>query len=636
MKKKGVRVLKAVLFVAIFVVILTGVSRVLVSHDDTRNYQWIAGFYEEEPETLDAVYLGGSNVYTFWEAPLAWHDYGIAVYPYTCSAQPNGATKYLVEEARKTQPDALYIVSLNRAADKVSGEQIHYLTDYMPYSINRFRIIHRLCGLAGLSLSESLEYYFPLTLFHSRWSTLTEEDFSYEINGLKGACSYTAFLKKSVDVSGNFRATTRRDTVSEVMLDNLNELMDYCDEEGVRLLFVLSPQSKTDESYLAKLNTVVDLVESRGYSCVNMMDQIDEIGLDLTIDYYSELHTNIHGSLKTTNYLAEYLVENYGFEDKRGQSGYEDWDASYDQYLELLQDQTLDIERDYETRDYSLAAPEGLAVTAYGTTMTVTWEPVEGADGYRVYRKQGSEAWEELAETEELTAQETGCAVGKTYTYTVLPYRLTEEGKVWGKYLFEGVSAAAKLDAPTLLSLEKTEEGVTVTWEEVEGASSYLVYRRVPGKTWRKIATVKDGTSYLDGTFLDNLPYEYTVSASTDTEGSYDKTGLLYLPDLILPEAEAEAGEEAVTLTWDAVEGMSGYCIYRRTEDTDWELTADGLDAASTQYTDVSAPAEGLFTYRVEAFLEHGSESYTFELENAFEWLSRTGEGSGTEEAADE
>ena len=54
--------LKTSAFVLIFLLLLVSALKLTTCPADYRNYQWIAGFYEEPADSLDAVYIGGSNV----------------------------------------------------------------------------------------------------------------------------------------------------------------------------------------------------------------------------------------------------------------------------------------------------------------------------------------------------------------------------------------------------------------------------------------------------------------------------------------------------------------------------------------------------------------------------------------------
>ena len=59
---------KCAAFGAIFAVLFGLMARTLRYFPDYRNYQTIGGFYHESENSLDAVYLGSSNCYAFWNA----------------------------------------------------------------------------------------------------------------------------------------------------------------------------------------------------------------------------------------------------------------------------------------------------------------------------------------------------------------------------------------------------------------------------------------------------------------------------------------------------------------------------------------------------------------------------------------
>ena len=78
------------------------------------------------------------------------------------------------------------------------------------------------------------------------------------------------------------------------------------------------------------------MCEEMGYPVINMIEKTEEMHIDRSKDYFDMYHVNIHGSIKTTNYLLKYLVGNYGFLNKKGYSDYADWDDAYIAYSEFV------------------------------------------------------------------------------------------------------------------------------------------------------------------------------------------------------------------------------------------------------------------------------------------------------------
>lgn len=65
----------------------------------------------------------------------------------------------------------------------------------------------------------------------------------------------------------------------------------------------------------------------------------------------------------------------------------------------------------------------------------ITWDKLEGADGYEVAMKRDPDAaWEMLADTKELSFTAAGIGLDRSYIFTVIPYKLDGETK---KYSFK-------------------------------------------------------------------------------------------------------------------------------------------------------------------------------------------------------
>ncbi len=332
-------VIKSIVFISLFVAVFLGSSKVLNSTEDYRNYQWIHGFYCERENSLDAVYVGSSSAYAYWNAPLAWHNYGITVYPFTSSGQTIHMVKHFIAEARKTQPNALYLINMNVVGYNCSESELHFAIDYMPVtSINRIKLIKDICKIKGY---DEFEFIFPIYRFHTRWSNLNDNDWHQELDGFKGAATYPEFLNNIKNVSSNYSSSKKKVRPDDTYMTALDDLLEYCSKEKLKVLFVYSPQG-IDKERRVKLNYTSDYISKRGYDVFNMFDYIEKIGMDFAENYYNSRHTNYYGCLKTTDLLAKYLVYKYKFPDKRGKQEFSDWDKAYTDYQEFIKKSLTD------------------------------------------------------------------------------------------------------------------------------------------------------------------------------------------------------------------------------------------------------------------------------------------------------
>lgn len=401
----------------------------------------------------------------------------------------------------------------------------------------------------------------------------------------------------------------------------MEQFFTYCREEKVNVLFLTTPWARgRDESLLAQFNTINDMALENGFPVLNMLELLDEIGLDLSEDYYDYSHTNIHGCVKVTEYLSRYLIDHYGFADKRGQPGYADWDEAYEAYVEAISPYALDFEYAGGLRDPSLAAPALSSLTAAGTGMTLTWKAAEGAEGYRIYRKEltgdRETGWIPLDRVDQntLTYTDTGLKPGTTYAYTAASFR--EEGgeTLWGFYDPAGLSAAALPEAPVLDPPEGGENALTLAWTAVEGAERYEVWRRVAGKTWIQLADVREGTEYTDRRMLANMPYAYRVRSVTGEgdealAGSYSNE-VLYVPELLPPVVSVALEEGTPVVSWRPVNWAAIYRIFRKTGDGDWVRLTDKVPETRTSFRDLTVPEGAVCSYRVEPYFNVGKDGW--------------------------
>lgn len=437
---------KAIMFVIVFILLFSLVTVPFVipaypvQHMD---YKWMAGIYDEPEGTLDAVYIGSSNTYAFWNQNIAWKEYGITVYPYACSEAPLVAAEFMLKEAHRTHPDSLYIVNINTLGDtSLNDVSIHRLVDYVPLSRNKHDMITRLCDIADIPAKERMEYYFPLIKYHTSWDNLSEYSYDTDTTYMKAGDTYEWFLEMNTDLTALYKTSDGEAQISETIRESLEGILAYCDKESLNVLFVTAPRAEKDIQYVEQLNTINKIIKERGYRTLDLLNSVDETGLDLSKDYYNTTHTNIHGSIKYTEYMAEYLIDNYGFEDKRGNDEYSSWDEACELYCNAVASFALSLELNVEKRDPGLSDPENLTVAFDGNNVKLSWSEVEGADGYLICRRKNYSHWHDVSFTDETSFADSDEDPTLFYVYAVVPYYIVDGDKVYGDYIYNGIKPA--------------------------------------------------------------------------------------------------------------------------------------------------------------------------------------------------
>lgn len=220
----------------------------------------------------------------------------------------------------------------------------------------------------------------------------------------------------------------------------------------------------------------------------------------------------------------------------------------------------------------------------------LSWVKMPGVERYAVIR----EDYGILTETQESTFSDTNVESGNVYKYVVRTY--FTDGYVYDS---EGFKVTI-IDEPVLKSAENATKGVQVKWNEVNGAESYVVYRKTAGTSWKKLGTVKS-TSFVDTKVVSGIKYLYTVRASLDSVlSSYDKAGVsvYYLATPALSSITNNSG--SVKVTWEKVSGAKGYYVYRKTSKKGkWVKVAS---VKGTSYTDKDVKSGGNYYYTVRAY----------------------------------
>ncbi|MCD8077055.1 MAG: fibronectin type III domain-containing protein [Lachnospiraceae bacterium] len=258
-------------------------------------------------------------------------------------------------------------------------------------------------------------------------------------------------------------------------------------------------------------------------------------------------------------------------------------------------------------------------VTKGKTSLQINWESVEGADGYRIYRKDSNGKWQKLKTLKDVSYTDTTVEYKTSYTYTVKAYAKVNGQTVWSSYDTEGItgktvsasSLKSTIGTPKLVSAKGTSYSkITVTWKAVSGADGYVVYRKTSSGSWKSVKVIKDADTltYTDKKLTFGVDYTYTVRAYVNyddsrVKGSYDKSGVTGTPKLAAPTLKSATanGTAKIVLKWESVSGASGYRIYRKTSDGNWSKLKT-LSGKVTSYTDTSIKVNTTYYYTVRAY----------------------------------
>ncbi len=331
------KILRCVIFAVICCACLLTAQNVL-NDKESKDYQKMHAIFKEPENSFDAIFLGSSSTYAYWNPAVAWNEKGIAVYSMSNASQPFEITHYLIDDIKDRHPNALYIINITRMleVEKYYDAKIFRYVNAYPFTANKYIALNHMLNITNVPLKDRLQYFLPIIRFHSRWKELKAFDLSFTEEPYKSASRYANYLKttkaqKPVDY--DFEVLGE---LTETMTATLDNIMNYCKEEELKVLFVFMPQALHREVSNNRQNTVAKTLVDNGFDILDLRKVTDEIGLDFSKHYYDNKHTNIHGSILVTEYISNYLIENYDFKDKRGTEEYADWDKECKAYYKHI------------------------------------------------------------------------------------------------------------------------------------------------------------------------------------------------------------------------------------------------------------------------------------------------------------
>ncbi len=250
--------------------------------------------------------------------------------------------------------------------------------------------------------------------------------------------------------------------------------------------------------------------------------------------------------------------------------------------------------------------PEFKTIKEVDNTIVLSWEKINGVDGYNVYKKSTEETeWTKIANVKTTEYTDKAVERNKLYTYYV---KSVANGKESPMYNY--MTSHAMFDVPVINDIERTDEGYAkISWDKIDGVS-YKVYRKSENSRWNLIE-VLDNNEYID---KDNLvngeKYYYTVCLykyhdGFSCEGKYDPDGKVFYYYVPVTSLSLYGVYHGIGLKWNAVKNVERYTIYRKAENGVYTLLGSTTE---NFYEDTTAEAETAYMYKV-GYICNGTEN---------------------------
>ncbi|MGC4065003.1 MAG: hypothetical protein QM784_10250 [Polyangiaceae bacterium] len=221
---------------------------------------------------------------------------------------------------------------------------------------------------------------------------------------------------------------------------------------------------------------------------------------------------------------------------------------------------------------------EGIAFSA-SPSLTIDWEPIDGALTYNVYRRAAGETEAELvASTPDASYLDANVALFGTYYYSVEV--VTPNGQSVPSAEFEVRVIDTSMGTPSapdgLRTTSTAPQNIDLAWNAVPGTLFYQLFRSTEADGAFALVQTLGTSAASDAEDLRNYRgYYYRVKSVTPGGISKYSATLTVAPRFVsgdLPSrprdlASPSASLHSIDVTWNAVSGAQAYYVYRSTEE---------------------------------------------------------------------
>lgn len=353
MKQNVINICKIIIFFFIFICLYSFLTYLKKpSSVDLNN---ITGFYAEEENSLDVVYIGGSAAFVYFEPLTAYQDYGIVSYLFGANTIQAELYEYMIKEVYTKQDPELIILDA-RAFQYRDEDQPPTSVAYRnvltgtPFNKNKYDFIEE--NVPKYLNDDTESYHFDLKLYHTNNEIGSlERAFNMITNNNKNSLKGFYFVPDAMRMKKLDFMTDKVQEPSQETQKILNDLIKYLKTQNTEVLFVVSPYIEK-ESEKEVFNYVQMKVEEAGFKFLDSNEYDDVMNINYDTDFYNYNHVNIYGADKYTEFLSNYIKSNYDIKDRRNDKKYSEWNELLDDWNSKKESTKQTINSIFERKGY--------------------------------------------------------------------------------------------------------------------------------------------------------------------------------------------------------------------------------------------------------------------------------------------
>lgn len=326
MKKTLNHLIESLLSIALLLTMIFFLSRIV---ENKLSYTKYNEFYQYSDE-YDVLFCGSSHMMNAALPMELWRDYGIKSYNIANGAETIPVTYHVIKNALDhSSPKVIVLDVFYAYSDSIlpeaSKEQPHQFFDMVPISKNKKDAVFDILK----DSQDRWNYLFDFSIYHSRWNELTKADFFPENENMGGA----RMVLESYSPRNTVFDPPELHEMARTPKTYLAKIKELCDERNIYLICVVNPYAKWQENRLSN----VDFEKVMTELGIDFVDLRDSDVVDIFADSADNMHVNICGERKLTDFYGSYLKKN-GVGFTRTDTEDAAWDNRYQAYINTKAD----------------------------------------------------------------------------------------------------------------------------------------------------------------------------------------------------------------------------------------------------------------------------------------------------------
>lgn len=261
-----------------------------------------------------------------------------------------------------------------------------------------------------------------------------------------------------------------------------------------------------------------------------------------------------------------------------------------------------------EQNSGKLPAPTGFKGNINAEFVEISWEPVEGAEGYYIYRYDEYYGdYRYIGSSAEPSYTVTGLQRNSSYKFKICACKNDSIGE-----LSEAIKVKTLAVPTPVIKKDRYDAENEFSWDYFMGAKYYKVYKySKKAKEFKYIAKVET-PHFTDENAKGGATNYYKVAAVTD-EG-VSKCSAIYklsIPKLETPKATAKFNYDHITVAWDEVPNATQYYIYKYSTKKKKYILINKQDRYVTSFYDDNIKDGKTYNYKIRAVNDYGKSNYS-------------------------